>query len=125
MVPDELVERAARGDAILQLDLAHRDRQQRLGRALVRRRLVGQRAERRDRLLVVALAVVRIAQPVEHRLLVAAAGVAPLELLEGRYRAGEVALAESVERGLVVAPLLGPHLDLLAVDDLRLRLELP
>ena len=99
----QLVERLARRLAVLQLELAVGDGQQRLGRARVIGRAGGESAQRHDRLLVLALAVLRIAEPEARRVGEAAGRIAAGERAEGIRRGCEVAAAQHRHRFVELA----------------------
>ena len=109
---------------VFQLGLAVGDGEQ----GLRRMRVVGcggnERAEGGDRVLVLAVAVLRVAEPEQHRLAVAAARVALAERRQRTGRAGEVALAQQRHRVVVLALLFGVGGELLAVDRDSLRRQL-
>ena len=113
-----------RGLGVLELGLAVGDGEHRLGRA----RAVGgardQAAEGRDRLLVVAPRVLRVAEPEQRRLAIAAVRKALQQAAEAGRGAVELA-APKAREGLVVAALfLGVDAELLVVDGHLLRLDL-
>jgi hypothetical protein len=113
---DQVVQRLARARVVLQLDLAVGDGQHGLGGACVVGRLLQQLAEVGQGAAVVAVGVLRVAQPEQRRGPVAALRPAADELAEGGLRAGEVALAEDAQRRLEVALLVGVGLEVAPVD---------
>src|SRR5207244_1909887 len=89
---DQFVDRAARRLGVLQLDLAVGDGQQRLGCLRAVGVAADERAERGHGFLVVALAVGRVAEPEQHRLVIPAARVALAERRERARSRTELAL---------------------------------
>src|SRR5437867_5476525 len=81
-------------------------------------------AEGGDRALVVALAVLRIAEPEARRLGIAAAWVALQEAAVGAGRCGEIATAQHAHRFFELPLLLGVSQKLSAIDADLLRLDL-
>src|SRR5580765_2058547 len=121
---DQVVDGLARAPRVFQLGLAVRDREHRLGRLRVVGRGADQAAERRDRLAVLAHAVLRVAEPEQRGLVVAAARVALAKRGQRIHGAGEVALAQQFHRLVVLALLVGLDAELLAALRDLLRFEL-
>mmetsp|Transcript_53689 Transcript_53689/g.126343 ORF Transcript_53689/g.126343 Transcript_53689/m.126343 type:complete len:324 (-) Transcript_53689:290-1261(-) len=79
--------------------------------------------EGRNRVLVVALAVLRIAKPEADRVGVAAGGVPLQEGVQRGHGLGEIAAAHEADGGVVLAALLGPDLELAPIETDPLRLQ--
>src|SRR6187397_1438069 len=98
---EQVVDRLARGLGVLELGLAVGDSEHRLGRARALGRARDEAAEGRDRLLVVAPRVLRVAEPEQRRLAVAAVREALQQAAEAARGAVELAAAKAGQ-GFVV-----------------------